>query len=224
MIRLPQRTSYSRAESLSDSAVHLVGLAAALVAVPVLVLRTWGLGGGTAVVLAVAVYGAALIAMILCSALYNMAHPAGWSHVLRRLDHSAIYVKIAGTYTPFALLSPSPASWFLVWIWVCAASGALLRSLAQDHLRRAGIGLYLVMGWSGAVAGGALFDEMAPQVFRLILAGGLLYTAGFAFYLFHRLPFHRTIWHLAVIAASGIFFMAVSAHVLGTIQGQQIPA
>lgn len=215
IIHLPQRIGYSRAEVVSDLAVHAVGLAAAVLAVPALVIGTWSLGRETSVVLGVSVYGATLIAMILCSALYNMAHPDRWTHVLRRLDHSAIYLKIAGTYTPFALLSPGPTGWFLVWIWGCAAFGASLRSFAQDHWRGAAIGLYLVMGWSGAIAGGALFDEMSPWIFALILGGGLLYTAGFLFYLSPRLPFHRTIWHLFVIAASAVFFAAVATHVLG---------
>lgn len=213
-ICLPQRIGYSRAEIVSNVIVHAVGLAGAVLAVPILVLRTWALGSETNVIMGVSVYGATLIAMILCSALYNMAHPDVWSRVLRRLDHSAIYLKIAGTYTPFALLSPGPTGWFLIWIWACAALGAGLRSFAQDHRRGAAIGLYLVMGWSGAVAGNALFDEMPSTVFALILGGGLLYTAGFAFYLSPRLPFHRTIWHLFVIAASAVFFAAVAVHVL----------
>jgi hemolysin III len=214
--RLPQRISYSRAEVVSDLAVHAVGLTAALLAVPILIIRTWSLGSEAPAIVGVSIYGATLIAMILCSALYNMAHPDMWSRLLRRLDHSAIYLKIAGTYTPFALLSPSPTGWFLLWIWACAALGAGLRSFAQDHWRGAAIGLYLVMGWSGAVAGSALFDEMPSGVFALILTGGLLYTAGFAFYLVPRLPFHRTIWHLFVIAASAVFFAAVAAYVLGS--------
>ncbi|SDL87662.1 PAQR family membrane homeostasis protein TrhA [Paracoccus chinensis] len=216
IIRLPQRTGYSRTEVVSDFVVHAIGLAAAILAVPILVIGTWSLGSDATVVLGVWVYGAALITMILCSALYNMAHPDAWSRVLRRLDHSAIYLKIAGTYTPFALLSPNPTGWFLIWIWACAAFGAWLRSFAQDHWRGAAIGLYLVMGWSGAIVGGALFDEMSSGVFALIVVGGLLYTSGFAFYLSPRLPFHRTIWHLFVIAASAVFFAAIATHVLGS--------
>lgn len=214
--RLPQRAGYSRTENISDFIVHAVGLLAALMAVPILIIHTWSLGTEPAVLFGVAIYGVALIAMILCSTLYNMAHPDAWTGVLRRLDHSAIYVKIAGTYTPFALLSPGPTGWFLIWIWACAALGAALRSFAQDHFRGVAIGLYLVMGWSGAVAGGAVFAEMSPRVFALNLGGGLLYTSGFAFYLSPRLPYHRTIWHLFVIAASAVFFAAVAAHVLGS--------
>lgn len=212
-LRLPQRIGYSRNEAVSDFVVHAVGLAAAVLAVPILILHSWRGGAGASVITGVSIYGATLIAMILCSTLYNMAHPDRWSTLLRRLDHSAIYLKIAGTYTPFALLSPNPAGWFLVWIWSCAAIGAGLRSFAMDHWRGVAMGLYLVMGWSGAVAGGVLFGEMSSQVFTLILVGGLLYTTGFAFHLASRLRFHRTIWHLFVVAASAIFFAAVSVHV-----------
>nr|WP_318272847.1 hemolysin III family protein [Paracoccus saliphilus] len=212
-LMMPQRTGYSRAETFSDLVVHGVGLVAALLAVPVLVILTCSQGGGLAL-LGVSIYGATLVAMLVCSALYNMTHPADWTSLLRRLDHSAIYLKIAGTYTAFALASAAPAGWFLVWIWGCALAGAGLRSFAPDSWRGAAIGLYLVMGWSGAVAGGALFDDMSSRVFRLILTGGILYTAGFAFYLSPRLRYHRTIWHVFVMAASAVFFAAVIVHVL----------
>lgn len=212
---LPQRIGYSRSELVSDVIVHATGLAAALLAVPVLIFQTWVLEGAAPGLLGVTIYGTTLIGMILCSALYNMTHPDTWRRVLQRLDHSAIYLKIAGTYTAFALLSPNPAGGFLVWIWGCAALGAGLRSYASERWRSAAIGLYLVMGWSGAVAGGALFGDMSSRVFTLILLGGTLYTTGFAFYLASRLPFHRTIWHVFVIVASAVFFTAVAAHSLG---------
>lgn len=212
--RLPQRIGYSRSEVISDFIVHAIGLVAALLAVPLLISRTWSLGSEATALVGVSIYGTTLIAMILCSTLYNMAHPEAWSPLLRRLDHSAIYLKIAGTYTAFALLSPNPTGWFLVWIWSCAALGVGLRSAAPDRWRGVAIALYLVMGWSGAVAGSTLFGEMAPHVFLLILGGGLLYTAGFVFFMTPRLPFHRTIWHLFVVIASAVFFTAVTTHVL----------
>ncbi|WP_240637965.1 PAQR family membrane homeostasis protein TrhA [Paracoccus aestuarii] len=212
-LMMPQRAGYSRAETLSDMMVHAVGLAAALMAVPVLITLTWAQAGGLALV-GVSIYGATLVAMILCSTLYNMAHSARWSEMLRQMDHSAIYLKIAGTYTAFALAAAQPAGWFLVWIWGCALLGAGLRSLAPNRFRGAAITLYLVMGWSGAVAGGALFADMSSRAFGLILAGGILYTAGFGFYVSPRLRFHRTIWHGFVMTASAVFFAAVMVHVL----------
>ena len=215
MFLMPQRTAYSRAETLSDFLVHAVGLTAALLAVPILVTFTWAQGSDALSLLGVSIYGCTLVAMILCSALYNMAHPEHLTNILRRMDHSAIYLKIAGTYTAFALAAPQPAAWFLVWIWGCALTGAGLRSFAPDRWRAPAIALYLVMGWSGAVAGGALFGDMSSRAFTLILIGGSLYTAGFAFYLFSRLRYHRTIWHLFVVTASAVFFAAVVVHVLG---------
>lgn len=213
-LRLPARTTYSRAEDASDAVVHALGLGLALLAVPVLLALAWRAEADGRALGAVAVYGASLIAMILCSALYNMARPGRWSGLLRRLDHGAIYIKIAGTYTPFVLVSPSPAGWFLAWIWACAAFGAGLRSLAPERLKALAIALYLVMGWSGALAGAMIFETISDGVYRLILAGGLIYTIGFAFYLCARLPFHRTIWHGFVMTASGVFFAAVALHVL----------
>ena len=213
--RLPQRIGYSRSETLTDLIVHAVGLAAALLAVPILISQALSIDMHAQAVVGVSLYGATLVAMILCSALYNMTHPEAWTPVLRRMDHSAIYLKIAGTYTVFALLSPNETGWFLAWIWGCAALGVGLRSIAFDRFQGAAISLYLIMGWSGAVAGGSLFGGMSAQVFGLIVSGGLLYTAGFAFFMMTRLPFHRTIWHLFVIVASGFLYAAVTTHVVG---------
>lgn len=210
--RLPQRIGYSRPEVVSDLVVHALGLTAALLAVPALITQTFSTGTDPFALMGVSIYGLTLIAMILCSMLYNMTHPQAWAPVLQRMDHSAIYLKIAGTYTAFALLSPNDTGWFLVWIWSCAALGVGLRTFAPDTWRSVAIGLYLVMGWSGAVAGGALFGGMSSLVFGLILGGGLLYTVGFGFFVSTRLPFHRTIWHLFVIVASGFFYAAVATH------------
>ena len=185
-----------------------------LMAVPVLILRTSALHSEVPAVVGTSIYGATLIAMILCSALYNMARPSAWTPVLRRLDHSAIYFKIAGTYTPFTLLSGGHGAYLLPVLWTAALVGTGLRVFAHDRTRRLAISLYLVMGWVGAIAGWRLFAQMPDHVFGLIVAGGLIYTVGFAFYLLERVPFHNTIWHVFVLVASASFFAAVSAFVI----------
>lgn len=210
---LESRTAYSRAERLSDAVIHVSGLAAVLIAVPALITVTVVLGGDFTALLAISVYGATLVAMILCSALYNMVPHPDWSGLLQRLDHSAIYAKIAGTYTPFTLLGGHGA-WLLAGLWGAALAGIGLKLAAPGRFRLAAVGLYLGMGWAGLFAGGGFLGTLSTPVIVLILSGGVLYSAGVVFYLLDRLPFHYTIWHAFVLTASLVFYAAVTLHVV----------
>jgi hemolysin III len=203
---------YSRAERISDSVVHVVGVSAALVAVPALIAltATWNASGTT--VAAASVYGTTLLAMLTFSALYNMLDQSAWSGVLRRLDHAGIYFKIAGTYTPFTLTTGAPAVGLLATLWSAAVVGAALKLVNPSRFRWPALALYLLMGWAGVFAGGAFLSSLGPAVLALILAGGVLYTAGVVFFLWTKLPFHNTIWHVFVLTASGLFFAAVTVH------------
>ena len=116
---LETRHSYTRSERLSDAVIHVSGLVLVLIAVPVLITLAAFHRGDFTALFGISVYGAALAAMILFSALYNMILHPGWALLLKRLDHSAIYVKIAGTYTPFTLLS-GQGGWLLAGIWGAA--------------------------------------------------------------------------------------------------------
>lgn len=204
---------YSRAEYLSDAAVHLAGLVAVVGAVPALVVLVALRRGDPAAVTGVAVYGGTLILMIAASALYNMIERPRWTWLLRRLDHSAIYLKIAGTYTPFALISGQGLG-LTLGLWAAALAGVALKVYAPWRFRWAALALYLAMGWAGVVAGGPLLAALPPEVYRLMLFGGLLYTGGVGFYLWTGLPFHNTIWHVFVLVASMVFYAAVITHVI----------
>ncbi|SPH24340.1 hypothetical protein DEA8626_03391 [Defluviimonas aquaemixtae] len=210
---LDQRSDYSRAERVSDAVIHASGLAVVLIAVPILIAVTAVLRGDFTAMFAISVYGTALFAMILFSALYNLIPHPGWAGLLKRLDHSAIYVKIAGTYTPFTLLS-GQGGWLLAGVWGAALAGVGIKIVAPDRFRMASLALYLGIGWAGVMAGGAFFATLSTPVIALIAVGGLLYTAGVAFYLFERLPFHYTIWHVCVLAASLVFYAAVTVQVV----------
>lgn len=207
------RPHYSRAERLSDAVVHVAGLAAVVGAVPVLIVLTTLLRGDAPSVVGASVYGATLVLMILCSALYNMIARPDWSWLLRRLDHSAIYLKIAGTYTPFALISGQ--GWLLTAVlWGAAAVGVVLKAISPARFRVAALLLYLAMGWAGFVAGGDLIAALPTAVVVLMVIGGVLYSVGVVFYLWERLPFHYTIWHVFVLTASMIFYAAVVVQVV----------
>lgn len=193
--------------------MHVVGVSAALVAVPLLIAVTVDWSASATSVAAASVYGATLIAMLTFSALYNMLHQSPWSGVLRRLDHAGIYFKIAGTYTPFTLTTGAPAVGLLATLWCAALLGAALKLVNPSRFRWPALALYLLMGWAGLFAGGAFLSALDPAVLALILAGGLLYTAGVVFYLWEKLPFHITIWHVFVLTASGLLYSAVTVHI-----------
>jgi hemolysin III len=211
--RLPM--VYSRAELVSDAAVHVTGIVVALLAVPVLITLAAVWIGEAPIVVAALVYGLSLIGMLACSAVNNMVRLPAWKDLLRRIDQSAIYLKIAGSYTPFAVLAGTHAGIFLAGLWSAALAGAAMRLWSAARLKWASIALYLVIGWFGAVAGGPLFAEMSPTGFALILAAGGIYTLGVVFFVWERLPFHNTIWHVFVLAASFVLYAAVLVEISG---------
>lgn len=221
--RCTARDGYSRAERLSDAAVHLVGLAVVALAVPALIVLTLTARGEPWAVLGVSVYGAALAAMIACSALYHLTPDAAWRWLYRRLDHAAIYLKIAGTYMPFTMISGQGMA-LTAGLWGAAAVGMGLKMAAPDRFRWLALALYLGMGWAVVLAGQAVIAELPGPVIVLMIVGGVIYTAGVTFFLWEALPFHRTIWHVFVLVASLVFYAAVVVLVLLGAGGEGIAA
>jgi hemolysin III len=211
------RSGYSRAERLSDAVVHVAGLALVLAAVPVLIVVTALVRGDAPSLAGVSVYAAGLVLMIGASAAYNIAEGFSWgaarAWLLRRIDHAAIYLKIAATYTPFALISGHGLA-VTVGVWVAALAGVALKIASPERFRWVGLALYLGMGWAGVLAGGALIAALPGPVILLMATGGVLYTAGVVFYVWERLPFHLTVWHGFVLAASLVFYAAVMVAVV----------
>jgi hemolysin III len=206
---------YSRAEIVSDAAVHAVGLLAALVAAPVLVTLAAVWSGDATTVAAAAIYGLSLVAMFACSAVYNLVALPAWKDFLRRVDQSAIYVKIAGSYTPFAVMTGTHAGFFLAGVWGTAMLGASLIILGPARIKWPSILLYLGLGWAGALLGAPMLSALSPTGFALIVAAGSIYTAGLLFFLWERLPFHNTIWHVFVLTASFMLYAAVLLELSG---------
>lgn len=188
-------------EYLSDVAVHLAGIVAVAAAVPVLIVLAALSGHGAWDVTATSVYGACLIAMICSSALYNIFPQAKWEWLLRRLDHSAIYLKIAGTHTAFALIAGQGLA-LAGAIWAAALAGIVLKLVAPFRWRWVSLCLYLGMGWAAAVLGRDVFAALPATVPVLVAAGGLVYTAGVGVYLCEGLRFRMAIWHSFVLVAS----------------------
>jgi len=210
---------YSRAEYLSDAAVHVTGIGAALIAGPILIAIAALRIGDPALVTAVTIYTITLLAMLTCSALYNMIRLPGWSDRLRRLDQSAIYMKIAGTYTPFIALTAGQVG-LLTAIWGGAIAGASLILFSMRKHTGLAILLYLGLGWACVVWGWPMLAGLSGPGFWLLVTGGLLYSFGVPFLVWHRLKFHNTIWHVFVLAATAICYAAL---VVELLQVQTIP-
>ncbi|MEM9319771.1 MAG: hemolysin III family protein [Pseudomonadota bacterium] len=209
MFKPRQPLRYSRSEYISDAVVHVSGLTLAMIAAPILVTLTAVWIGDARAVTAVTIYAVSLITMLLCSALYNMIKHAEWSDRLRRLDQSAIYLKIAGTYTPFLMLTSTKAGWILVAIWVMALAGAALIFFARQSFLYLAIALYLGLGWIGVVFWGPALSGLSMPAIALVISAGVTYTIGVLFLIWQRLPHHVTIWHVFVLVASAKAYAAV---------------
>lgn len=201
---------YSRAERLVDAVLHVTGIIAALVAVPVMVTLAAVWYGDASTVGAALIYGVSLIAMLTCSACYHMAQHGRSRQILRRLDHAAIYVKIAGTYTPLAvLLAGDAAPSILAGIWGAALVGVGFKMMSARRWEGFTLTLYLAMGWAVVVIGGPILNGVSNATFLLIAAGGGLYTLGVGFLYWERLRFHNAIWHAFVLIASFLIYAAI---------------
>ena len=196
-------------EYFADMTIHLAGIVLAVTASLWLLTHV----GGGAVVASVAVYCAGLLAMIGASAAYNLVpHRFAAKQILRRLDHAAIFVMIAGTYTPLVTsrLGGREGTIILSAVWACAVLGIAIKLVFPRRFELFTLVLYLAMGWSIVTVIRPLAAHMAGLSFRLLVAGGLIYSAGVVFYVWERLPFHRAIWHGFVLTAAILQFAAIA--------------
>lgn len=193
---------------------HLVGTALALVASVVLIVLG-SIDGDPWKVASFIVYGVTLFLLYLISTLYHSLKGRPKS-ILKILDHQAIYLLIAGTYTPFALvtLRDTVGWWLFGTIWTLAATGIVLDAVQQDGKRIAPLVIYVVMGWMILFTLDPLLAAIPPAGFRWLLAGGIAYTVGIIFYaLDHWYPHAHGIWHLFVLAGSICHYLAILLYV-----------
>jgi hemolysin III len=200
----------TRHELAADCIIHILGIAGG------------SIGGATLVALiaargdwlesgALLIYAVGIVAMFGCSAAYNLARTSRWRAAFQRCDHAAIFVMIAGTYTPFTLLRLDGIwSWGLTTaVWSIAGIGVLIKLCRGCDLRYASAAPYLLLGWIGIIAIDPLFRSLGWETLALIGLGGALYTIGIGFHVWHRLPFQNAIWHAFVLAAASVHYAAV---------------
>jgi hemolysin III len=199
---------YSKFEHRADAAVHVLGILFAINASLWLLWRVTGLPAAASVF----VYCAGLLAMISFSAAYNLTPQGAPKQILRRLDHAAIFIMIAATYTPFAVnrLGAPYGSIILTGIWLAASFGVTMKVLFPRRFEILSLALYLGMGWMIVTVLQPLHAAMTATDFWLLVAGGLVYSGGVAFYVIERIPFHKAIWHACVLVAAVLHFAAIS--------------
>jgi hemolysin III len=197
-------------EEIANSISHGLGLILALVALPVLVVSA-ARAGSAQFIVGVSVFGVTMILLYLASTLYHSLTHEAAKRLFRLFDHTAIFLLIAGTYTPFALgVLRGPWGWtLLVIVWSLACAGIILKVSAGTRHSQITIGLYVLMGWLAVVATKPILALVPIPGILLILAGGIAYTGGLAFFAAHRLRYNHFIWHLFVLIGTACHFFAV---------------
>jgi len=204
------RWNYDRAELIADGVVHVVGVCGGLVAATVLIVLA-AIYASPLDVAVVSVYVAGLLTMLVLSATYNLWPVSRAKWVLRRFDHSAIYVLIAATYTPFIMGVKDSvfAVALLIGVWCVAIVGIVLKLALPGRFDRLSVGLYLAMGWSGLMLYDAVVKALPAMALWFVAAGGVLYTFGVIFHAWQRLRFQNAIWHGFVLLGAACHYTAV---------------
>jgi hemolysin III len=204
------RWNYDRAELIADGVVHGIGVFGGVIAATVLIVLA-ALFASAYEIVSVSIYAAGLLAMLGFSAAYNLWPVSRSKWLLRRLDHSAIYILIAATYTPvFAQLQDRVfAMSLLAGVWSVAVIGVVLKLFFPGRFDRISVGLYLAMGWSGIIAYDSGLSSLPQLALWFIAAGGLLYSFGVIFHAWRRLRFQNAIWHCFVLLGAACHYTAV---------------
>ncbi|HVP64468.1 MAG TPA: hemolysin III family protein [candidate division Zixibacteria bacterium] len=196
-------------EEIANSITHGVGAALSIAGLVVLIVFA-ALRGSAWAITGCSIYGATLILLYLSSTLYHAFPWPRVKRVFRIFDHCAIYLLIAGTYTPFVLVAMrNRFGWFLLaFVWMLAIIGVLLSSIARKSYEGPRTALYIGMGWAAMACARPLFHVLTPWGFAWLVAGGLAYTLGVVFFALDRKYFHA-VWHVFVMAGSAFHYFAI---------------
>lgn len=205
----PRRT-FSLAELIADGVVHGIGIAFAISLGTVLIVFA-AIGTARPELPAIILYISTLFTVLSVSLAYNLAPTSAFKQVMARLDQAAIFLLIAGTYTPFlAIIGGTQAGQLLmVLVWGAALIGVALKLIVPHRFGRLALVLYLAIGWSGVLVFQNLATVLPPVSLWLVLAGGITYSAGIVFHLWDKLKFHTALWHIFVVAGAACHLWAV---------------
>lgn len=208
------KTEQRLGDLLANSITHGIGALLALAGAMCLMVAS--AHGTSRLIIACAIYAATLVLVYVCSTLYHSMVRTRARHVLRVLDHSAIYLLIAGTYTPFTLVSLRGAwGWSLFGsVWALAVAGVVFKSVAVGRFAVASAIAYVSMGWIAAIAIGPLARAITWHGIAWIVVGGVFYTVGVLFFALDRLRYFHALWHVFVLAGSGAHYVAIFLYVV----------
>ena len=206
---------YTLGEEIANSVTHGIGVLLSIAAIPILVVAAVGGGGGVKLAAAL-VYAITMLVEYLMSTLYHAIAADRAKRVFKVLDHSGIYLFIAGTYTPYCLvtLGSSGGIGLAVFVWVVALAGVACEAFWVFRPRWVSAVLYLLLGWSVVWFLPALVANLAPAGFWLLVAGGLAYTVGCVFYVLKKIPYMHSVFHVFVVAASVLQFLSIVLYVM----------
>jgi len=201
---------YSLAEDIANSITHGIGAALSIAGMTVLVVFA-SLKGDPWRIVSLSIYGSTLVALYLTSTLYHGIQSPRAKEIFRRLDHVAIFLLIAGTYTPFTLVTMRGGlGWFMfATVWTLAVIGVLLKAFFMGRFEWLSLALYLGMGWIAILTIKPAIAMIPGWGLIGMLIGGLFYTGGVVFYAWERLPFGHSVWHLFVMAGSISHFFTI---------------
>jgi len=216
--RITLKDDVRRRDDVLGAVSHGLGFLAALTAAVLLVIQARSASSPGRAAAAAAIYGLSMCLVFGVSTAYHALRPSTAKRILRLLDHSSIYILIAGTYTPYAMAMDEAASRnLLLAVWSLGVLGLVLNIVLWDRFKVLHIAVYLIMGWLVVFFWRPLLDSAPAEQIRWMLAGGLAYTLGVVFYAARRLPLHHVVWHLFVIAGAAGLHMGISLYALERI-------
>lgn len=212
---MKKKMSQFMKEEIANAITHGIGVILSIPALIILIIHAVEYGTASAVV-GFTIYGVSMFLLYLFSTLLHSIHHPKVEKLFAILDHSAIYIFIAGTYTPFLLVTlKGPLGWtLLVIIWTLAIVGIIFKVFFVRRFIKLSTLFYIMMGWLIIVAIQPLYENLTSDGFTLLLIGGILYSVGAIFFLWEKLPFNHAIWHVFVLGGSAMMFFCVLFYVL----------
>lgn len=201
---------YTASEEIANGITHGIGVLFSIAGLVVLIIKA-SLHGDAWLIVSFSIFGSTLIILYSASTLYHSISNPLLKIGLKKFDHSAIFLLIAGTYTPFLLVHLRGAlGWSLFGvIWILAATGIVTKLFFIQRVKKISIGLYLSMGWLCLLAMHELVRALPPASISLLIIGGIFYTVGVVFYTWEKLPHHHAVWHLFVLGGSTSHFFSI---------------
>ncbi len=205
---------YSTGEEIGNAVTHGIGAGLSVAGLVLMLVRC----RGAFQVVSACIYGATLILLFTMSCLYHAITNPKAKRVLRVFDHNSIFLLIAGTYTPYTLVTlRGPLGWVLFGIiWAVAVAGIVLNSISIEKFKKFSMVCYIAGGWCIVTAAVPMFRNMDWRGMVMLLAGGIVYTAGVFFYRKKGVPYFHMVWHLFVLLAAVLHFFSIYGYVIGT--------